>query len=474
MVDVRNCRRIESRISRLRLLTGSVLLACVCGFSVPAWAAQSAPPPSWQQEYWAQFDEKNWDAAITSAEQLVAASRPATAETGKRLSEALALLGSAQLGKGNLVAAEAAFAESLKLAEQYAGRSSAALVDPLRGLGYTLAAEGKHDQAIPYMDRALLISRRSAGLFDTSQQGLLRQLATSLTAVGAAPEAERHMQYLRRIGEHAYGNDDPQMVSILCTVGDWYAEVGQMDAARQHYRAATSIVERKLGKTNLGVVDPLRSLAASYPREVILSHFGIFSRTEKLSSLDPTAHFEGEPLNPRYLSSEGERALTRALKVVEETPAASPATLVGTLVQMGDWFVMKMQPDKAMPFYERAASVLAKPENQAATADMAAALGFPSQVYYPTPPIATRNLNRPPYETEDHFVQIEFTVQADSTVSDVRVVDKEANERQVGQVVEAMRAARYRPKLVDGKPTATTAVSYRQVFKVRKEAESAE
>ncbi|HEY6641575.1 MAG TPA: tetratricopeptide repeat protein [Povalibacter sp.] len=440
----------------------------------PAAAQPEPSTPSWQQEYWARIDRRDWDAAIASAEQLVVAARPASAATGLRLSEALSLLGSAQLNKGELVAAEAAFGESMQLAEQYGGRSSAALVDPLRGLGYTLAAAGRHDQAIPYMDRALLISRRTAGLFDVSQQGLLRQLATSLTAVGAPAEAERHMIYLRRVGEQAYGKDDPRQIAVLSNVGDWYAEVGQMDMARQNYRAAIAIADRKLGKTSLGVVDPLRSFAASYTREVVLSYYGIVSSTDQTSTFDPSANVSGEPMNPRFLSSEGERALARALKVAQTDPETSLQTIVGTLIQMGDWFVMKLQPDKAMPYYEQAAQRLAKAGPEEADAMLGAALGFPVQVYYPTPPLATRNLHRAPGETEDHFVQIEFTVQPDSTVTDVRVTDQAANDRQASQVVEAMRAARYRPKFVDGKPVVTPAVSYRQVFKVRKETKAAE
>ncbi len=439
----------------------------------PASAAQNVPPPSWQQEYWARFDNRDWDAAIVSAEQLVAAARPATAATGLHLAAALSLLGSAQLSKGDLVAAEAAFTEGLRLAEQYGGRSSAALIDPLRGLGYTLAAAGRHDRAIPYLDRALLLSRRSAGLFDVSQQGLLRQLAASLTAVGSAAEGERHMLYLRRLVEHAYGADDPRVIPTLCLLGDWYAEVGQIDLARQNYRTAIAMADRKLGKDSPGVVEPLRGLAATYPREIALSYFGLAPRVDRMSNLDPNAYAESEPMNPRYLGSEGERALARALRIVRANPESSLQTVVGTLLQSGDWFVMKLQPDKAMPYYEQAAQALAKADPQQVGPEITASLSFPVQIYYPTPPLATRNLNRPAHETADHFAQVEFTVQPDSTVTDVVVTDKDATDRQVAQVVEAVRAARYRPRFVDGKPVVTTAVGYRQVFKVRKVAQGA-
>lgn len=466
----------------------------------PLWAAPQAVAPPSQQEYWSQFDRKDWDAAITAAEALVATYRPTTPTTALPLSEALSLLGSAQLGKGNLVAAEAAFTESLKLAEQRVSGSSARLVDPLRGLGYTLAAEGKHAQAVPYMDRALLVSRRSAGLFDISQQGLLRQLTTSLTALGQPADAERHMLYLLRVGEHAYGADDPQMAPLHCLVGEWYTQLGHIDVARQSFRTALDIVERKLGRNSLAIVEPLRALAESYPREVLLSQYGIVTRQERLpSNVDGTGG-DSEPLNPRYLSSDGERALLRAIKVLDANLDANPPdanrkldagkseadrsdanrpdedrtgtrhTLVETLLQTGDWFLMKQQPAKALPYYERADAMIGK-EHAGPGIPNESALGFPVQIYYPTPSLATRNLQRPPTEVEERFVQVEFTARQDGSIADERVTDHDATDRQISQTLEAIRDARYRPKFVDGKPVDTPMVSYRQVFRQRKDPE---
>lgn len=479
--------RLAHRRSRHRNAGWSLLLwvALVQLSPQPLLAAPPVVAPASQQEFWAQFDRRDWDAAIASAEQLVATLRPATSATALSLSEALSLLGNAQLSKGNLVAAEAAFSESLQLTEQHAGGSSPRLVDPLRGLGYTLAAEGKHAQAIPLMDRALLLSRRNAGLFDLSQQGLLRQLTTSLTLLGQPAEAERHMLYLLRIGEHAYGANDPRMAPIYCTVGEWYGQLGVMDIARQNFRTALEIVERKLGRNDLATVKPLRALAESYPREVLLSQYGIVTRQERLpSNVDGTGG-DSEPLNPRFLGPEGERALVRALKVLDANlgPDSNPSdanakldadqastrqTLIETLLQTGDWFLLKQQPAKAQSYYQRAAA-MSRVEGAGADNPNEAALGFPRQIYYPTPSLATRNLQRPANEVEERFVQVEFTAKRDGSTANERVTDQNATQRQIAQTLEAIRAARYRPKFVDGTPVDTPMVSYRQVFRQRKE-----
>ena len=431
------------------------------------------PPPSWQQEYWASFDNHDWSRAIASAEGLVAAARPATPETGLRLAEALSLLGNAQLGAGNLAAAEAAFQESLQLTEKYADRSSGKLVDPLRGLGYTLAAEGKHDKAIPYMDRALLVSRRSVGLFDVSQQGLLRQLATSLATVGEPVDGEKHMQYLLRMGEHAYGRNDPRMVPLHCIVGRWYADVAQMDQARHAYRDALDIAEESAGRNDVLIVEPLRGLARTFTEEIALTGLGIDTRKERLNSpTDENIKEVVEPYNPRYIPLEGERALQRAVKVMEASPKASAPQLIETLVQTGDWFMLKLQPSKAIPYYTRAAGIIDEKSKQSVQLGSASTLlSFPAQVYYQPPQLALRNQMLPPDQIAERFVQVDFTVMPDGTIKDPRVVDKDGTERQASQTLEAIKDARYRPKFVSGQPVVTEAVSYRQIFRQRRETE---
>ena len=456
------CARIQLRPGLLAFLWIAALLAAAPLRAEPAPVA----PPS-QQEYWAQFDRRDWDAAIASAQQLIAPLRPPTAANGLQLAEALSLLGSAQLGKGNFVAAENAFSEALQLTQERVSGSSSRLLDPLRGLGYTLAAEGKHGEAIPYLDRALLLSRRNGGLFDPSQQGLLRQLATSQTLLGQLLEAERHMLYLLRVGEHAYGANDPRMSPVRCLVGDWYAQIGQMERARDQYRTALAIVEKKLGRNSVAVVAPLRSLAQSYTDEVRLSHLGVQTRSERMSSNFGGGSDRDEPLNPQFLSVDGERALLRALKILESDPQHPAHTLQETLLQAGDWYLMKEMLSKALPYYEQAAALNGKEDPQQATS--VPALSFPVQVYYPTPSLAVRNLTLPTEDAIERFVQVEFTVMPDGTVKDARVADADATDRQKSQAVEAIEASRYRPKFVDGKPVETTAMSYRQVFKQRKE-----
>jgi TonB family protein len=437
-----------------------------------AFSAIGSDRPESQQEYWAQLDRRDWSAAIAAAEKLVTAAR-ADEDKPLVLSDALTLLGNAHLGAADYASAEAAYGEALALAEKYAGATSAKLLEPLRGLGYTLALSGRHAVAIPVLDRALIVGRRNYGLFEPGQQGVLRQLGFSLTKIGRPAEAERHMKYRLRVAEQEFGKDDPRIAPVLCSLGDWYTDIAEIELAREQYRSALDLVSRKLGKSHLANVEPLRGLARTYTTELFLSTIGRISSAKLLTADGKTS--ENKPQNPRHLEPEGEKALERALKILESTPSAPFETHVGTLIQLGDWQQIKHLPEHALGFYRRAAAMLAAaPQTQAEVASAAKdpppkPLSFPVRVYYPTPWLATRNLSAPAEAVAETFVQVEFTVTRDGTVADARIVEKNGTARQQADALEAIRGARFRPRFEGEEPVETRGLTSREVFRTRKD-----
>ncbi|MET0499141.1 MAG: energy transducer TonB [Steroidobacteraceae bacterium] len=433
------------------------------------WCVGVAAPatfPASQQEYWAQLDRHDWTAAIASAEQLVATARATAPPDPQRLADALVLLGNAQLGSQNAIGAEAAYKEALGLVESRVSPISEKLLDPLRGLGYAYAAQSKHAQAIPLLDQALTVSRRNAGLFDPSQQGLLRQLAASLTATDAPLEAEKHIRYLLLIGERAYGASDPRMVPLMCMVGGWYAQIGSMDTARQYYREAYELAQEKVGKVSLAVIEPLRGLASSYRRELLLSNAGMLRQPESEPSFGDDAVREPRPITAQFLNSEGERALLHAVQVLDGIPDRPTTLMIETLVDAGDWYQTRNQPQKAFPFYRRAAALVGSADTGSPAS---LSFAFPVQIYLPTPVLALRNRSKPDSEVDQRFVQVEFTVTGEGAVKDARVVDEDGTSRQRAETLTAIQSARYRPRFIAGEPVETTAVSHRQTFRTRKE-----
>ena len=458
--------RITKASGPLRQAVTLGLLLSLATLLVPVEAAPAPPRPQSQQEFWAQYDKRDWSAAIQEGRRLVQLASEHAKDKPLELANALTLLGNALLSSGDKVTAELQYREALRITELQGNGSDPALLDPLRGLGYTLALLERHEEAIPYLERALIVSRRSYGLFDLGQQGLLRQLATSLTQTGRIVDGAKQMLYLQRVGERTYGERDPRMAPLLCVIGDWYVDTGNFTLGRDRFRDAIHVVERKLGKNDPALVQPLRGLARSYVQEIYFFSHG-YQPLQDRTMLDPT-NLEPKGINPKYISSDGERALQRALAILDARPDTTPALLTDTLIQFGDWYQIKHQPDKAMVYYRRAATLTASVDKSSPEA-AAAPLAFPVRVYYPMPPLAMRNRQLAPEQIDEKFVSVQFTVTGMGDVQDARIIEKNGTQRQASEALEAIRASRYRPKFVNGEPVETQGVIIREVFKMRKQ-----
>lgn len=461
--------RVKRSSNPLRQAVALSILLSLTTLAVNSTDAAPPPPrPESQQEFWAQYDKRDWSAAILEARRLVEIATEHAKEKPLGLANALTLLGNALLSSGDKVTAELSYREALRITESKATGADPALLDPLRGLGYTLALLDRHEEAIPYLERALIVSRRAYGLFDMGQQGLLRQLATSLARTDRLVDGAKHMLYLQRVGERAYGERDPRMAPLLCVIADWYVDTGNFMIGRDRFREAISIVERKLGKSDAALVQPLRGLARSYVQEIFLISHG-YQTLQDRTMLDPSS-LEPKGINPKYISSDGERALERALAILDARPDTTPAVLTDTLIQFGDWHQIKHQPDKALTYYRRAATLAASVDTSSPEA-AAAPLSFPVRVYYPMPPLAMRNRQLAPEQTDEKFVSVQFTVTGNGDVEDAKVIEQNGTQRQASEALQAIRASRYRPKFVNGEPVQTEGVVIREVFKMRKQDE---
>lgn len=360
----------------------------------------------------------------------------------------------------------ASYNEALQLAERDAGLESERVLPSLLGLGNTLAAAGRHQQAVPRLQRALAIQRSQYGLFDLRQQDTLKTLAASLTALDRTAEAQDLMTYRVRTAEKTYGEGSSKVIPAVCDLGDWFAEVGMAAEARMTFQMALNIAGDNGSLNAPIIVEPLRGIARTYMRR--MSYPKEWLRPQSRRTCGPQGWCEiggRSDAGPRELSWDGEHALLRALRILEADPAASMQTLIETLIQMGDWRQIQQAPREALPHYQRAWKLIHEAANLSSSA--ATALNVPLRVYYPTPQIVSDVPEVSAEEMRSNYVQVEFTVAADGSVRDARIVDHDTREQYAQQIFDAVRAARFRPKFIDGQAVAATGITYREVFWTR-------
>jgi hypothetical protein len=313
-------------------------------------------------------------------------------------------------------------------------------------------------------------------MFDLRQQDALKTLAGSLTALGRQPEAQDAMVYRVRVAEKMYGEGNPKVIPSLCDFGNWFAETGKTPEARMTFNTALNIVGTTESLNAPIIVEPLRGLArawmlrSSYPDEWRMAPRSPFCPAQILNSSDSVRCVPARRDNigrlyvePRTLNQEGEDALKHALRILEMDPDSPPQTRIETLIQMGDWYQIKESPREALTYYERAWQLIRttpKLPDSAATA-----LNTPVRVYYPTPQIVANVPTQvAAVDTGSHHVQTEFTVAADGSVRDARIVEHDTRDRYASDILKAVRESLFRPKFVDGQPVAATGITYREVF----------
>jgi TonB family protein len=380
------------------------------------------------------------------------------------LEEALTALGDAFLNASQYAKAEASYNEALQSAERHAGLESQRVLASLLGLSNTLAASGRHQQAVLRLQRAVAIQRSQYGLFDLRQQDTLKTLAASLTALDRTAEAQDLMIYRVRAAEKTYGEASPKVIPAACDLGDWFAEVGMAAEARMTFQMALNIAGDKESLNAPIVVEPLRGIARTYMRRMSYPKAWFRPMRSRPACFAPSqwCPMGRDDVEPRELNREGERALQRALRILEADPGASMQTLIETLIQMGDWRQIQKAPREALPYYQRAWKLIHEAASLSSSA--ATALNVPVRVYYPTPQIVSEIPALSAEETRSHYVQVEFTVAADGSVRDARIVDHDTREQYAQEIFDAVRASRFRPKFIDGQAVAATGITYREVF----------
>ena len=315
---------------------------------------------------------------------------------------------------------------------------------------------GKHAQAIDSLQRAVLAVRRAAGLYDERQRDLLLQLVDWRSDTGDLEGAADALQYLERLA----ADDAPGSArgEALTVIAEWRCRIGRFDEGRRTYRSALDVLgpraeSEKLRRALLAAPGCcLYELAASgiaATPGVFAQYRGVIDRSPRVATSSPAFRFHAL----RFLRTEAERALVRAVQEAER--AQAPEERLAVLLLAGDWFQMKDHTRAARRYYQRAESI-------ARTFGSDHALSTPVLLFYPRPSLTSRSLNEP--NAAARVVEVEITVRSDGRSDGERVVNRQAGKTAVDETLLALHVARFRPRMIDGRPIETQGVRHREVF----------
>ena len=430
----------------------------------PADAATPASRSDAYAEFRRLFDERQYEQALAPARQVVTLTEQEG--SGDELQVALMNLAATQSLAADHSSAEASYLRVIELIEAAGTRASPRLARANAGLAVVYHDAGRHELAVARFESALALARRNEGLFDEAQLPLIDKFTDSLTSMQQLEEAHEAQRYGLRIVERKYGRTSPEIVPRLETFARWYTRVGAYDAARLTLRRAITLVERGAGENSEALIGPLTALAENYRRPLL-------DPTDRGFDSDPGPNnafntipgaADGSTWRlPSALAAEGERALERALAIAESQPTPSPARIADVRTQLGDWYQTRLQHEKALPHY--LAAWTAARQVKTGDATLADALfARPVLLHYVRPSEWDRYERRPPEEVLPHTVEVELTVTAEGRVRDAEVVANDGSERMAEAALDAAETARYRPRLLEGKPLDTSDVKFAQTY----------
>jgi tetratricopeptide (TPR) repeat protein len=400
---------------------------------------------------------------------LCLAQRDAWASADPAADSARGLIEVAQLqrSKQELDKAAESFSRAVQVIEARSGPLNLELLEPLAGLAETHVASQQFESAASALQRALAIVRRSAGVNDARQLSLLERLVDAQSRLGRIYESLSHLRYRERVSVAVHGVMSLEHARELTQIGDWYCRLGSFFAARQRHRSAIATIERAVDARSPALIEPLRAVArcclVELATEGVESSPGVSASFRgpvlRSNRLDPESlTFRKHVLD--LLRFDGEQAIARAAALAGDLDTSAAELQLQVYLQAADWFQLRDQPRTAAEYYKRAYDVsLTLPKELYEQQQWLQ----PKPILYAIPDIALRR--RLGGEVlAGRFVEVAFSVRADGRVRSPEVVLREAGKTMVDETIAALLAARYRPRLVDGKPIAADDVRWRQQF----------
>jgi tetratricopeptide (TPR) repeat protein len=341
------------------------------------------------------------------------------------------------------------------LRAQY-GRYAPETLPPLIELGKLYGA-GQCEYAIDILDLALEVSRRAEGVLSSRQLEIYQPLIHCHVTLDWPAELRNAQQYVLLINESLYGRNDPRMLPVLEQAARRYEDVGLYLSARKLHRRALDITRDATGRNDLTLVPFLRGMARAFRLEYA---FGLAAPDLADVRYETSNVRSGAFLGPRDIQLDrlGERSLARAVAILRSHPEASRNDRIETLLELGDWYQLAGNHDKALRAYREAWQ------------EIDASGGADSDLLRTATPLLFRlrtgtSLRRPPRGRTDYrryTVDMDYAVTTNGSVRDVTVLESNAPRRVQQDAVDDLRYIRHRPGFIAGEPVESIGLHYRQ------------
>ena len=339
--------------------------------------------------------------------------------------QALVELGRLQTELAEFQTAQESYLAGIELLIEENGEYSPTLIEPYTGLAQAYLLNRQPLEAITILEQAQHISQRNYGLLNVEQVGLLDEMSRAYLLIGDTAEAQNIQRERLTLALRRFGEDDPRVIPFHNQLADYYDLSRMRVRAREQYEAILAIQRENFGDNDGRLLVPLSELVRI---DILL----------------------GDVASARR----------RLLRVLESSDNATPVEVGNALAALGDWELALRRTDRALEYYRDAYATL-HVEDPSAAAEYFAAPRFVD--FRPPPSPVDWRGNQASHAWGS--ISARFGVSAEGRAVDIVIVGANPRGLMDSLYIRRLGEASYRPRLVDGEPADTAAVSYTHQFR---------
>ena len=388
------------------------------------------------------MDNGAYDEADSSAKRIIELAIRIKGADSTDMARALTNLAIVQHRTGEYEAARQNYGSAIEIIEDVEDRLNAALVNPLKGLAAAQLESGRPDLASMTYRRAVHVTHVNEGPHNLDQIDLLESLAEVQLRMGDLQAAKDVQNRIYGLNVRAYEADTLELIPALMRRAEWQHRAGFIFDERATYRRAIRIIENKLGRDDLALVEPLLMLGKSF----------FYIDTSGTTSLNQST------------ISTGEIYFKRALKIAAENPKSTWDVIADATLALGDYYMYQGSPQRAKPVYRNAWNLLSEPDEsgnkmkkrRAELEQVVALKQTPLPPYIgESNPVGIDDPGNPQF---DGTVTMSFDISTRGRVTNLRLVETEPPEFEGMQktVQQELRRRVFRPRFQDAEPVTTT------------------
>jgi len=371
------------------------------------------------------------------------------------------------------------YQNSIKNLQKLHGAFYDQISQELVGMGLAYRNLGLDKEAIDAFNRSLHINRINHGLYDDSQLPILELIIQTNTALADWQALDQNYHYLYWVTRRIYGSDDPRLLPVIDRVGRWHLHAYSLADDQQPFehlitadllfQDAVRIIEENYGPDDPRLVDPLYGL--------VMSNYQIASHASATVMYDDLRY---NSVNSGFMDDtreevqarldligdsyrDGKKAMEKIVNIYDKNTDLPTDEHGMALILLGDWYLLFDRRKSAMEAYANAYRKLQESGMQ--QTDINDLFDHPRSLPALQLPTEYQAKQAASPGEKGEYVIARFDVSKTGLASNIEIVEASPADDIVlmRHAKASIRATRFRPKLENGQPVATTGVNIKYV-----------